>query len=107
MEIFYYYKNIKLGSLKFVEASYVYDSFLANERDAKEKYLTMQSYRLFGSVGVRSDKLFAEFMPFFVASKREDLKDKADIMDADSDFVALYKLAQLRLNYDEFNIRVQ
>lgn len=73
--VYLYYKDCKLGELKYENEKYIYNS-LSGESEALEKYVGLVSYNLTNSVNKESDELF----PFFVTHFINEIEERPDIL---------------------------
>lgn len=102
-----YFKDKKLGILKYDGNNYIYTSDFDNENYAKNNYfLNLTDYNLYGSNLKISQNLFNFFKKIVIqVKKRKDLLKMLQITNNDTDFDILTKLGKSKQNSDKFYLK--
>lgn len=104
MKVVLCYKEFELGELAKEENEYVFTPVSGCEL-AKQRYILPRASHLL-SGGVKRDKeLFPEYREFFKLLKNNYIKCEAGIIDADTDFEKLIKIARLDLSRSSFYLK--
>ena len=94
MMIELYFKRHKLGTLKYENNKYIYNSNPEGEKGAKEFASYILLYGLENSVDLTSDELWKVFADMLSNIKlRKDILNHIGATDTDTDFEILYKYA--------------
>ena len=104
MKIVLCYKEFELGELDLVNDEYIFTPVSGCEL-AKEKYIIPRSSALLSGGVKKSDKLFPEFKYFFKLLENAYIKCEANIVDGESEYEKLVKIARLYLDKGSFYLK--
>lgn len=100
------YYDCKLGNLNFENNNYVYNSNIQEEEKAKKISYGALNYNLYNSVNKISKELYIEFMPWIMASSRQDIYNKCKINSNDNKWTILCKLAQNKVVLGNYSLEL-
>ena len=104
MKIILCYKEFELGALTQVDGKYVFES-LNGKALAMQKYVIPRACKLLQGQKQVSEKLFGEYAYFLNLLKNNYIKSEANIIDGESDFEKLAKIAKLNLDRGSFYLK--
>ena len=104
MKVILCYKEFELGALTQENGKYVFES-LNGKSLAMQKYVIPRSCKLLEGGKQVSDKLFGEYAYFLNLLNNSYIKSEANIIDGESDFEKLVKIARLNLDRGSFYLK--
>ena len=104
MKIVLCYKEFELGELWQEGDEYVFNTISGCEL-AKQKYAIPRASALLVGGEKRSKTLFPEFAYFFKLLQNNYIKSEANIVDGETDFEKLVKIARLYLDRGSFYLK--
>lgn len=99
-----YFKEIKLGELTKVENNYIYKVNAKNVSLAHQKGYSTFLYKCDESF--ISEKLPYSLQNYIPSSEHTQIIKEANILESDSDFEKLYKIALLPYEKEDFHISI-
>lgn len=106
MTLIFKYRDYELGTLNYLNNEFVYNSNSTNEEYAKKNSFGALDYRLYNSKNKKSKNLFKEFMPWIMASSRQDIFSKCKINNNDNDWDILCKLALNKVTLGDYSLKI-
>lgn len=106
MKIVLCYKEFELGELSLEGEEYVFNTVSGCEL-AKQKYAIPRASALLVGGEKRSTILFPEYAYFFKLLQNSYIKSEANIIDGETDFEKLIKIARLYLDRGSFYIKTR
>lgn len=106
MKVVLCYKEFELGELKMEDSLYVFTPISGMEL-AKQKYIIPRASALLSGGVKSSDKMFVEYAYFLNLLRNNYIKSEANIIDGESDFEKLVKIARLNLDKGSFYIKLR
>lgn len=104
MKVVLCYKEFELGELIQDGEEYVFNTVSGSEL-AKQKYAIPRACSLLVGGEKRSKTLFPEYAYFFNLLKNNYIKSEANIVDGESEFEMLVKIARLYLDRGSFYLK--
>ena len=104
MKVILCYKEFELGALTQENGKYVFES-LTGKALAMQKYIIPRACKLLQGSKQESEKLFGEYAYFLNLLKNSYIKSEANIIDGESDFEKLVKIARLNLDRGSFYLK--
>jgi len=106
MKVVLCYKEFELGELTVDNDEYVFNTVSGSEL-AKQKYAIPRACALLVGGEKRSKKLYPEFAYFFNLLKNSYIKSEANIVDGESEYEMLVKIARLYLDRGSFYLKLR
>ena len=104
MKVILCYKEFELGELYQENDEYVFNTINGCEL-AKQKYAIPRASSLLVGGEKRSKTLFPEYAYFFKLLQNNYIKSEANIVDGETDFEKLVKIARLYLDRGSFYLK--
>jgi len=104
MKVVLCYKEFELGELTMDKDEYVFLPISGCEL-AKQKYIVPRASKLLIGGEKRSKTLFPEYAYFFKILQNSYIKSEANIIDGETDFEKLVKIARLYLDRGSFYLK--
>lgn len=104
MKIVLCYKEFELGEMWQEDGEYVFNQIAGCEL-AKQKYAIPRASKLLYGGEKRSESLFGEYAYFLKLLMNNYIKSEANIVDGESDFEKLVKIARLNLDRGSFYLK--